>query len=271
MEAGLDSLWLFDHLWPLSGGKTRPVLESWTTVAWLIAMTERIRIGTLVTRSSLRNPALLAKMAATVAAVAPGRLIVAMGSGDEMSRAENEAFGIPYYAADERVEQLDAAARVLYEFLHRDRVKVEAGPVRVDELEPSPRPEVPPKIWLGGRSDDVLAAAGRYADGWNGWGGSPERFAADAQQVLAYAAERGRDLELSWGGIAVLRGSDDEARAALGERPSGDRLVGGPGSVGAELERFAEAGARHLILTPAGSSAGPDFYGLLGRVRGRFA
>ena len=97
-EAGLDSVFVFDHLWPLTGGKERPIFESWTTLAHIAAVTDTMDIGTLVTRSSLRHPAVLAKMAATVASIAPGRLIVAIGSGDEMSRPENEAYGIPYFA-----------------------------------------------------------------------------------------------------------------------------------------------------------------------------
>src|ERR671915_1147412 len=91
---GLDSVWLFDHMWPLTGGKTRPVIESWTALAHLAAATSRITVGTLVTRSTLRHPLLLAKMAATVGAIAPGRVIVGIGSGDEQSRNENEAFGL---------------------------------------------------------------------------------------------------------------------------------------------------------------------------------
>ena len=68
---GLDSSWVFDHLWPLSGGKERPALEAWTTLAYLAAATSRIDLGTLVTRSTLRQPAVLAKMAATVAEKLP--------------------------------------------------------------------------------------------------------------------------------------------------------------------------------------------------------
>lgn len=258
-NAGLDSIWLFDHLWPLSGGKDRAVLECWTALAWLAAATTSIRIGTLVTRSSLRHPALLAKMAATVAAIAPGRLIVALGSGDEASRAENEAFGIPYYAGAERIEQLTVAAGILRGFLEGDEISCDSPYAEVQALVPSPRPLVRPTVWLGGRSDDVLSIAARSAHGWNAWGGTPSGFARDAQQVLRYAA--GRRIELSWGGTGVLARTDAEAEASPGA--TGRRIVGGPGTVASRLQEFVSAGARHVILTPAGSTAEPGFYALL--------
>jgi alkanesulfonate monooxygenase SsuD/methylene tetrahydromethanopterin reductase-like flavin-dependent oxidoreductase (luciferase family) len=83
---GLDSVWVFDHLWPL-GAKRRPILEGWTALASVASATERIGIGTMVTRSSLRNPAVLAAMAATVGALAPGRLTVGLGCGVRSCRA----------------------------------------------------------------------------------------------------------------------------------------------------------------------------------------
>ncbi len=245
-DSGLDSIWLFDHLWPLSGGKERPVLECWSTLAWLATATEKITLGTLVTRSSLRHPPLLAKMIATVAAVAPGRIIVAIGSGDEASRAENEAFGLPYYVAPERIEQLRATVGFVDSYLNGEPV-TDAW-VGSDALPPSPIVSPPtsrPTIWVGGRTDDVLALAATKANGWNGWGGDPKRFARDAQQVLAYA--NGRPIELSWGGI-VDPALDTET-------------VGG-------LAGFVDVGARHLVVTPRGSGGQPDFYARLGRVAG---
>lgn len=260
-SAGLDSVWVFDHLWPLSGGRDRPVLEAWSTLAFLAGATEKILIGTLVTRSSLRHPALLAKMIATVGAIAPGRLIVGIGSGDDASRAENEAFGLPYYAGADRIGQLKATVGLVRDYLHADVVRSNDPFASAEDLAPSPRPDPAPKIWLGGRADTVLETAGRVADGWNGWGGTPRTFARDAQQVLGYA--EGRDVELSWGGICVLGDSDDAARAKLGSRDPSKTMWGGPDTLAGKLMGFVAAGARHLIVTPAGS-ADPEAYEILG-------
>jgi alkanesulfonate monooxygenase SsuD/methylene tetrahydromethanopterin reductase-like flavin-dependent oxidoreductase (luciferase family) len=246
----LDSLWVFDHLWPLSGGKERPILEGWTTLAWLGTITKSIGVGTLVTRSSLRHPAVLAKMTATVATIAPERLTVAVGSGDELSRAENESFGLPFYESVERPDQLRSTVEVLHRALSGPSVSQSDDFVELRDLPVSPAPPVPPKVWVAGRSPAVLDIAGDLADGWNGWQGSPTRFREDVARVQARAA--GRDLEFSWGGILILGRDDAEAQTVLGERDPRGFLVGGPETVGLRLRSFVEAGARHLTLTFAG-------------------
>lgn len=246
-ELGLDSVWLFDHLWPLSGGKERPILECWTALAWLAAETRSIRIGTLVTRSSLRHPALVAKMAATVGEIAPGRVTVTIGSGDELSRAENEAFGIPYYEEDDRIDQLVSVVRCVHHCLNEEAVTISDDFVTLKGLPPSPAPEPRPSLWVGGRSDDVLEVAGALADGWNGWGGGPKRFAEDVSSVTGYAGDR--PIEFSWGGLVMLGADDDAASTKMGDRNPKGWTVGGPATVAGRLQRFIDAGARHVIAT----------------------
>jgi alkanesulfonate monooxygenase SsuD/methylene tetrahydromethanopterin reductase-like flavin-dependent oxidoreductase (luciferase family) len=246
-DSGLDSIWVFDHIWPLTGGRRRSILEAWTALAYVAAETKRIHIGTLVTRSSLRHPALLAKMIATVAEIAPGRLTVAIGSGDEANRAENESYGIPYFSGDARVPQLRSTVEVVTRYLTQGRVEVTDRFVQIDALPPSPRPPERPMVWVGGRGDDVLEVAAEHADGWNGWGGTPRRFRQDASNLVELAG--GRAIEISWAGQVVLGRDRDEAVERLGDRDPRRFVVGGPGEVAAALSSFVEAGARHLICT----------------------
>ena len=265
-ELGFDSIWVFDHLWPLIARKERPIIECWTALAWAAAETKSIRIGTLVTRSTLRHPALLAKMAVTTAEIAPGRVTVAIGSGDELSRSENEAFGIPYFAEDDRIAQLVSTVRVVHECFRTDTVTVQDDFVSVTDLPVSPSPETAPRLWVGGRSDDVLEVAGELADGWNGWGGGPKRFAQDAASVTRYAD--GRPVELSWGGQVMIATDDDAARDKLGERNPKEWVVGGPATVADRLKRFVDGGGRHLIATVPDPWR-PGVYELLAEVKGR--
>ena len=244
---GLDSIWVFDHLWPLSGSKQRPILEAWTALAWLAQATERVTIGTLVTRSSLRHSALLAKMAATVGAIAPGRLVVGIGSGDHASRPENEAFGLPYFSGADRVPQLVSAVEVVRHYLHEPQVSIDGSFGRIDALPVSPRPDPPPAVWLGGRSPELLEVAGRLADGWNCWGATTEEFSLEARAV--HRAARGRHVELSWGGVVLLGADDADANEKLGARERSRYLVGGPATVASRLASLVAAGARHLVLT----------------------
>jgi alkanesulfonate monooxygenase SsuD/methylene tetrahydromethanopterin reductase-like flavin-dependent oxidoreductase (luciferase family) len=264
-DCGLDSVWLFDHLWPLSGGKDRPIIECWTALAWLAAATERVQIGTLVTRSSLRHPALLAKMAATVGEIAPGRVIVTIGSGDDMSRPENDAYGLPFYGPDDRSQQLLSVVGAVRNFLTADELDVHDKFVDVTHLPPSPRPENRPAVWVGGRSGDVLEAAGLIADGWNGWGGGPKRFARDAQIVLDTA--EGRPVELSWGGQVLLSGDDKGAEAKLGSRDARQFVVGGPETVAGKLRALVDTGATHLVCAFPDAGESGNYELLQERVR----
>lgn len=258
--AGLDSVWLFDHLWPLSGGKERAILEGWTALAYVAARTTNIGVGTLVTRSTLRRPALLGKMAATVAALAPGRTTIGVGSGDHMSRRENEEFGYEYFAADQRFAQFASTVRALRSYLHEDVVAQTDDFISLTGLPTSPRP-TPPPLWIAGRSTPMLEIAGRYGDGWNGWGGTPESFARDAALVRDAAGVR--RVELTWAGLAVMGRDDGDARSRLGGRDPSDYLVGGPATIAARLNEFVAAGATHLVLTLTDPGR-PAMYEMLG-------
>jgi alkanesulfonate monooxygenase SsuD/methylene tetrahydromethanopterin reductase-like flavin-dependent oxidoreductase (luciferase family) len=260
-RAGLDSAWVFDHLWPLGGGKERPVLEGWTSLAWAAAASSEIEIGTLVTRSSLRHPALLGKMAAAVAAIAPGRLVVGIGSGDRLSKPENDAFGIPYYSGGRRIAQLISTVRAVKDYVTHDGLTRHDDFAAIADLPTSPRPQPPPRIWVGGRGEELLEFAGGIADGWNGWGGTPERFAQDAGTVAGAAGDR--PIELSWGGQMILARTDAAAAELLGDRNPDEFIVGGPATAAERLAAFVEAGARHLIVAFPNASD-PEPYELLG-------
>jgi alkanesulfonate monooxygenase SsuD/methylene tetrahydromethanopterin reductase-like flavin-dependent oxidoreductase (luciferase family) len=251
-ELGFDSVWVFDHLWPLGGNRERPILECWTALSYLAFRTS-LQIGTLVTRASLRHPALLAKMAATVGAIAPGRLIVTIGSGDHLNKAENESFGLPYYKGEDRAAQLVSTIEVVQRYLKAPTADLDDAYVSVRSLPSSPRALPSPPVWVGGRSVELLEVAGRIADGWNGWGANLETFADDALKVRALAADR--PFEVSWAGQVMLADSDSAARTKLGERNPAQFVVGGPATVGAELRRAVDGGATHLIvaLPDAGS------------------
>lgn len=220
-DLGLDSIWVFDHLWPLSGGKERPVLECWSALAWAAGATERIRVGTLVTRSTLRNTALLARMAETVEEIGPGRLTVAIGSGDEASRDENEAFGIPYLGGDARIEQLEETVRQMQ--------------------------GITSPIWVAGRSDDAIDIAARLADGWNGWGGSVKRFSSDVARLRTRAGER--DIAVTWAGIAK-HGVED---LVLAERIS-DYVTAGAEEVILSFPNAGDPGVYESLAGPVRSA-----------------
>jgi alkanesulfonate monooxygenase SsuD/methylene tetrahydromethanopterin reductase-like flavin-dependent oxidoreductase (luciferase family) len=164
--AGLDGVFVYDHLFRRArDGARRPALEGPALLAAVAAATGRIGVGGLVFRATLRPPATLAAALDGVHRIAGPRLLPTIGSGDHESREENESFGLTFGTMEDRVDALRATVLAT-----RDRGY---------------------PIWVGGLSAAVRALAADLADGWNRWGGPPDRFAADVA-ALRGLASRGR-------------------------------------------------------------------------------
>lgn len=256
-ELGFDGAFVFDHFFPPGGSRDRPALEAFTTLAAVAAATERIAVGTLVTRVSLRPAGMLAKLGAWLDVASHGRLIVGMGTGDPIDRPEHDAYGIPMPGREERRAQLEEtilAVKALW------RQEAYAGGRFVPPLEgpvvpPPPRTGGPP-IWLGAQADVMVRMAGRHADGWNGWGLDPEPFRQKATLLAEEAASAGREAEATWAGIALV-GTDPTELRELEERRRDRGLDdeawrGTTEDLTAFLRSLEEAGATWAVLVPAG-------------------
>jgi alkanesulfonate monooxygenase SsuD/methylene tetrahydromethanopterin reductase-like flavin-dependent oxidoreductase (luciferase family) len=182
--AELDAVFVFDHLWRGDPPNRRPALECFTLLGAIAAETERIGIGTLVARATLRPAATLANAFATAHRVSNGRLIAAIGAGDSQSRAENEAYGLAFGTMAERVAALHDA-------------------VRASRGQGFP-------VWIGGRAAQVREIVA-VADGWNSWGSETTAFA----DQVALVREIAPDATLTWGGLAR---PTEEGVLALAER-----------------------------------------------------
>jgi alkanesulfonate monooxygenase SsuD/methylene tetrahydromethanopterin reductase-like flavin-dependent oxidoreductase (luciferase family) len=248
--SGYDGVFAPDHLFPPSAPE-RPALEPFTVLSAVAALHPALRVGTLVTRASLRPVGLLAKQAAALDRIGEGGLILGLGAGDAVSRPEHEMFGFPFASARERVEILEetvAALRALFAGhrwpggTHHPAV---SGP-----LIPSGSPE----LWIGGRSDPVIAAAARSADAWNGWAMAAGDFREAAGRLAVLAA--GRPVSPTWGGI-VLVGRDRAELARLVEdrRSRGldmDVWVGTADDLRTFAMTLEDAGCSWLIALPVG-------------------
>ena len=231
-DAGLDGVFLYDHLFRRTAdGTRRPALELLAMMGAVAAETRRVAIGSLVVRATLRAPAVLANALDTVARIAgPDRVIAGIGAGDGESREEMETFGFDFGDIASRVAAL------------RD-----AGDATRDRGYP---------VWIGGHDPAVRELAAAHADGWNRWGGSVASFRTQAEG-LRIAAGRSPFI-VSWGGLVVLAASDAEADAKAARlHARAGTIVGGPARVAHGLARFAEAGADWIVVGPV-DSADPD-------------
>jgi alkanesulfonate monooxygenase SsuD/methylene tetrahydromethanopterin reductase-like flavin-dependent oxidoreductase (luciferase family) len=222
--AGLDGVFVFDHLWPL-GQPARPALHSLTLLGALAAETGRVTLGPLVARVGLVPDALLVHQLVTLQRMVGHRLVAGLGTGDSANRAENEAYGIPFAPVAERLAAVAWCCRRLRE----------AGV----------------RTWVGGRSAAVRAAAAE-ADGWNGWGTDVATFSADAAGVPT-----GR--ELTWGGQVLVGRSRAEADAKLrahGLRPG--LVAGTVEDLARHLRGLAAAGASWAVCAPLDVGTDPD-------------
>jgi alkanesulfonate monooxygenase SsuD/methylene tetrahydromethanopterin reductase-like flavin-dependent oxidoreductase (luciferase family) len=257
---GFDGVFAFDHFFPPGGPADRPALEAFTTLAAVAAATERVRLGTLVTRAVLRPPGVVAKMMATIDLISGGRTILGIGTGDPIDRPEHDAFGFPDLGVAERRAHLAetvGAIKALFRgeaFGGSDHLPRIEGPLAPPALQ-----DGGPPVWLGALSDDVVRMAGAIADGWNGWGLAPDVFGHKAKLLAEEAERAGRHAEPTWAGI-VLLGEDDREVARLVEsrhkRGMTDDLAwSGPADrFAGYLRDLAEAGAIWAIMVLAGPS-----------------
>lgn len=227
-RAGVDAVFAFDHLFRGPPERRRPALECTTLLGAVAAATRRVGLGSLVARSTLRPPAVLAHALDTVHRISSGRLLVGVGSGDEQSREENESYGLDFGTDDDRLASLHAAVEVLTGRGY--------------------------PVWVGGRAGHMIRAGGT-ADGWNRWGVTPARLAAERDEVLAAHPGGPEHLTVSWGGLAVIGATEAEAEAKAARLAPGPRvLVGGPERLAEALAGYAAAGASWAVLGPIDSS-----------------
>jgi probable F420-dependent oxidoreductase len=241
-DAGLDSIWVYDHFlyrWP--GRPADGIWESWTMLSALAQATQRVQLGALVMCTSFRNPAVLAKMATTLDEVSGGRVILGLGAG--WHQPEFDAFGVPF---DHRASRFEEALQIICPLLRTGRVDFRGTYYAAPECEMLPRGPRPggPPVLIAGAGPRMLRLAARYADSWNtAWHGEPESASAPISSVREACAAEGRDpatLEIT---VAVGLAYPD-----LGVATPRSRLSGSAEQVAEAFRGYAELGVKHIML-----------------------
>jgi probable F420-dependent oxidoreductase len=188
---GYESLWLDDHFW----FPTRPDeshLDVLTALSALGVATQRLILGPLVLCQSYRSPALLAKMAVTLAQVSGERLTLGLGAG--WMEEEYRAYGYAFPSPRERHEQLAETVEIVRRMWRERRATYAGEHYRVSDAPQLPKPRRLPLI-LGGASDRLLRLAARHADGWNSPNPAWRDLGAKRARLRRLCAEVGRDPE----------------------------------------------------------------------------
>ena len=234
---GYDTLWTWDHLYPIVGSHDGPIFEGWLTLAAWAQATERVRIGLMVGANTFREPALTAKMATTLDHISGGRAI--LGIGGAWFGREHQTYGIEFGSGfGERLTWMDEAVAAMRALLDGERVTSPPGGRYAFEnllLLPRPVQEHLP-IMIGGSGErKTLRTVARYADQWNAMG-SVEKLRRKVEVLRAHCEDVGTDYD-AIEKTMIYRGGD----------PTDD-----PEAFLAMAEQYAALGVSMFTMMPPG-------------------
>jgi F420-dependent oxidoreductase-like protein len=264
-KSGFDSFWVMDHLFqiPYVGRPEEPMLEGWTTISALAAITKKIRLGTLVTGNIYRNPAFLAKTGATVDVISNGRLFMGMGAG--WFEAEAAAYGIPFYTVAERLERLEEALQIVKGMWTEDSFSFQGKYYQINGALCFPKPvqKPHPSILIGGGGERVtLKLVAKYGDACNLFGGA-RTVKAKLEKLKDHCKLVGRNyddiLKTRLGHLIIGQDDKDVSTMVKRDRQPGvsdemysERVIfGTPKQVVPKIQELIDAGLQYLIFNCA--------------------
>ncbi len=262
-RAGFDSVFVMDHFYQLPniGPQSEPMMEGYTLLAGIAARTKKVRLGTLVTGVTYRNPAFLAKVVTTLDVVSSGRAI--LGIGAAWNEDEHRGYGYDFPPVGERISRLEEALQICRAMFREEAPTFEGRYYRIQGALNSPRPIQPngPPIMIGGGGEQrTLKLVAQYADMCNIFG-DPATVRHKMDVLERHCETVGRDpgtIVKTRLGSLVIRKTDAEADRAFGQvlnRPGINEdvaravfIVGGPDRVAEQAQKLLDAGLDGLIF-----------------------
>lgn len=249
--SGVDSLWFSELVYS-------PAVDPVVGMAYTLARTTRLKAGTSVAVLPGRHPVLVAKQLASLAAVAPKRVLPVFGLRSAIP-AEREVFVVP---EGERAAVFDESLRVLRSALVEDSATYRGRYFTVSAAAVAPKPVPPLDIWLGGSAPAAFRRIGALGAGWLGSFLTPVEARAGREAIERAAAEAGRHIEPDHFGIslAVTEGELPPAVAAAvrSRRPDldpADLIAAGWDRLHRQLDAYIDAGLTKFVIRPTGGAA----------------
>jgi F420-dependent oxidoreductase-like protein len=249
--AGFSLVTVMDHLYQIAGvgAETEPMLEGWSVLNALARETKRVRLGTLVTGVTYRNPAMLAKMTTTLDVISGGRALLGLGAA--WNETEHKGYGYDFPPIRERMDRLEEALTIIKAMFTEDRATFHGRYYRVDEALNSPRPIQPggPRILIGGGGEQrTLKIAARFADMTHWFPLGLEGLAHKNEVLVRHCEAIGRDpgtIERTMATPVLVAPNGAAARAMIEALPAERRqyVKGGKPEQAAEaLRPYLDAG-----------------------------
>jgi F420-dependent oxidoreductase-like protein len=249
--AGFSLVTVMDHLYQIAGvgAETEPMLEGWSVLNALARETKQVRLGTLVTGVTYRNPAMLAKMTTTLDVISGGRALLGLGAA--WNETEHKGYGYDFPPIRERMDRLEEALTIIKAMFTEDRATFHGRYYRVDEALNSPRPIQPggPRILIGGGGEQrTLKIAARFADMTHWFPLGLEGLAHKNEVLVRHCEAIGRDpgtIERTMATPVLVAPNEAAARAMIEALPAERRqyVKGGKPEQAAEaLRPYLDAG-----------------------------
>jgi F420-dependent oxidoreductase-like protein len=250
-EVGFDSIWVMDHLFQIRsvGAADEPMLEGWTALGWIAAMTKRARIGLMVGGIHYREPGIWVKAATTLDVLSGGRAWLGLGAA--WNEEEHIGYGIDFPPVKERMDRLDEALTIAKLMFTVDRPTFEGEHYRIHEVLNHPRPIQPggPPILVGGVGEQrTLRIAAKHADLTHWFAIGLEALRHKDEVLTRYCEEYGRDpasIERTIGAPVIVMPTEAEAKAFVEVLPPERRpyvVAGTPDQVVDTLAEYIDAG-----------------------------
>ncbi len=246
IKGHFSGLWMTDHFF----WDGEPTYEAWTVLSFLAGRYPDFELGPVVLGQSYRNPALLAKMAATLQTLSGGRFIMGIGAG--WKEDEYRAYGYPYPRPGIRVAQLEDTLVIMTRlWTEPGQVSYQGAHYQITDAYCEPKPDPVPPIIVGGGGRKTMRLAVRFGDGWNIPDASYDTYRDRLAILHGHCEELGRDpasIRKGWFGRLVVGRTEAEARARGGRWMSDNAFAGTPDQVLAAMQRFVALGCEHFIV-----------------------
>ena len=253
--AGVDSLWFSELVYT-------DAVDPFVGMAYALSRTTKLKVGTSVMILPGRHPVLVAKQLASLAALAPKRVLPVFGLRSALPE-ERDVFVVP---DGRRAAVFDESLRMLAAALRSDGADFAGDFFTATSMAVGPRPAKPLDIWLGGSAPAAFRRIGRLADGWLGSFLTPDEAKRGREQIEAAAEQAGRAVEPDHYGINVAvadNGLPDEVLASIrARRPDVDPtelVADGWPALHRMIDGYLDAGLTKFVIRPVGGASTDEF------------
>lgn len=274
-DLGYDSVWIPDHVENAHLRREQPILEYWTTLTAIGALTRRVRLGGHSMNNTFRHPGMTAKIVCTLDEVTGGRVILAPGSG--WFEAEARSYGFPWDDRDGRHRRLKESLVIWKRLFTEDQVSFEGEFYRLERAYCNPKPvqRPHPPFWIAGEGPLTQELVEEFADCWFMYSKPPAQVEALVAPMRKRCADR--VLEVALSAVCLTGRSEaethrwaqmyaDERKHRFSRPPTPQdvlesNLVGDEASMHERLQQWAQAGADYIVIQPMPPMQGLRFFG----------